>query len=115
MYPVGTKLYANDQKRPYVVKAADERFAIATKPHFGTVMYTILDKEKKVCGPDNMVFSHGYESQKDCEYNLARLQDDMEVSYRRAVRLDVAGVEFEFRKVEGPDGADLPTPYDLTR
>lgn len=120
MYPVGTKLYANKDKRPYTVRVADDRFAIATKSHFGTVMYTILDKEKKVCGPDNMVFSHGYETIEDCEYNLRALQgkeppNTMEVSYRRAVRLDVRGVDFEFLKVVGPDGESLRTPYELTR
>lgn len=118
MYPVGTKLYANNGKRPYVVKASDERFAIATKPHFGTVLYTILDKEKKVCGPDNLVFSNGYEKQEDIDYNLRHLQglegpDPLEVSYRRAVRLDVRSVEFEFRRAVGVDGSELPTPYDL--
>lgn len=120
MYPVGTKLYANNDKRPYTVRAADDRFAIATKPHLGTVMYTILDKEKKVCGPDNMVFSHGYESQEDCDYALRALRGEeppnqMEVSYRRAVRLDIAGVEFEFRRAIGADGTSLPTPYELVR
>ena len=39
----------------------------------------------------------------------------MEVSYRRAVRLDIAGVEFEFRRAIGADGTSLPTPYELVR
>ena len=83
---IGDKIKFEGEKQRYTVQALDERYIIATKPFNPqrTVLYTIVDLQRKERGPDNLVFSHGYETQKDCEENLKRLQEgQMEVSYRR--------------------------------
>lgn len=113
IYPVGAKLYVAGEKRPYTVQASDTRYAIATKSHFGTVLYTILDFVSKVRGPDNLVFSHGYETRQLCEENLARLNDNMEVTYRNRVPLNVRGADWEIVKVTMPDGSAGMTPLEI--
>jgi len=88
---VGDKIKFEGEKQRYTVQACDERYIIATKPFNAqkTVLYTIIDLERGVRGPDNLVFSHGYESQLDCEQNLKMLQaGGMEVSYRRFKKLE---------------------------
>lgn len=82
---IDDKIKFEGEKHRYTVQACDERFIIATKPFNAqkTVLYTIIDLERKVRGRDNLIFSHGYESRSDCEENLLRLQEgSMEVSYR---------------------------------
>lgn len=87
-YPVGTKLIVPNEKRAYTVQASCERFAIATKPAFGTVIYFICDFEKGVRGPDSHIFSGGYETPEECRERLEQLQDGvMGVSYRRKITL----------------------------
>lgn len=89
---VGDKVYVPKEKRPYRVRARDERFIICTKPYNPqrTVRYFIVDLKEKVRGPDNMVFCSGYESDEDCAERLAELQSgEIEVSWRRHVDLDI--------------------------
>lgn len=113
IYPIGSKIYVAGEKRPYKVQAADSRYAIATKSHFGTVLYTILDFKNKIRGKDNMVFSAGYESQQDCNEALIALNDNMEVSRRNCVPLDVRGADWEVIRVRHPDGSDMKTPIQI--
>lgn len=89
---VGDKVYVPREKRPYRVRARDERFIICTKPYNPkrTVRYFIVDLKERVRGPDNMVFYSGYESDEDCAERLAELQSgEIEVSCRRHVDLDI--------------------------
>lgn len=92
---LGDPVYVRNEVRPYRVKCRDERFIICTKPYNPqrTVMYFIADLERKVRGPDNMVFCSGYETQEQCEERLQELQEGrIEVSYRNCVPLeDVTG------------------------
>ena len=84
----GDPVYVNNEKRPYRVKCRDDRYIICTKPYNPqrTVMYFIIDLERGVRGPDNMVFCSGYETQEQCEERLKELQTGwIEVSYRRCV------------------------------
>ena len=52
---IGDKVYIPKEKRPYKVKARDERYIICTKPCFGTVLYFIVDLKEQWRAPDNMV------------------------------------------------------------
>lgn len=89
---VGDKVYVPNEKRPYRVRARDERFIICTKPYNPKrmVRYFIVDLKEKVRGPDNMVFCSGYETDEDCAERLKELQSgEIEVSRRRHVDLDI--------------------------
>lgn len=89
---VGDKVYIPNEKRPYRVRARDERYIICTKPYNPkrTVIYFIVDLKEKMRGPDNMVFCSGYETDADCAERLKELQSgEIEVSWRRHVDLDI--------------------------
>lgn len=89
---VGDKVYVPNEKRPYTVKARDDRYIICTKLFAAkhTVLYFIIDLEEKRRGPDNMVFGAGYETNEECAERLKELQDGkMEVSFRRGIPLDI--------------------------
>lgn len=89
---VGNKVFFPNEKRPYTVRARDDRFIICTKPFNPqhTVLYTIIDLQNKWRGPDNMVFCSGYESDEDCTERLTELQSgEIEVSRRRGIPLDI--------------------------
>ena len=89
---VGDRVYVDGETKPYRVRCRDDRFIICTKPYNPrrTVQYFIIDLEKRLRGPDNMVFCLGYESDEDCRERLSELQSGMiEVSLRRSVVLDV--------------------------
>lgn len=89
---VGDKVFIPNQKKPYRVRARDDRFIICTKPFNPkhTVLYFIVDLERKMRGTDNMVFCFGYETDEDCAERLKELQSgQIEVSSRRGIRLDI--------------------------
>lgn len=88
---VGDKVFIPNQKKPYKVRARDDRFIICTKPFNPkhTVLYFIVDLERKMRGPDNMVFCSGYETDEHCAERLKELQNGkIEVSHR-GIRLDI--------------------------
>ena len=87
----GDPVFVPNEVRPYRVKCRDDRFIICTKPFnpMRTVMYFIIDIERGLRGPDNMVFCSGYETQEQCEERLKELQSGwIEVSTRRSVGID---------------------------
>lgn len=89
---IGDKIYIPNEKKPYKVKARDDRYIICTKPFNPkhTVLYFIIDLVRKVRGTDDRLFCMGYETKEQCEDNLRRLQDGtMEVTYRNVVPLDI--------------------------
>ena len=89
---VGDKVYVPTDKRPYTVKARDERYIICTKPFNvqHAVLYFIIDLVEKWRAPDNMIFCRGYESTEDCIERLKELQDGtIELSRRRGIPLDI--------------------------
>jgi len=89
---VGDKVYVPKEKKPYRVRARDDRYIICTKPlniHH-TVLYFIIDLVNKWRAPDNMVFCFGYETDEDCRARLQDLQDGtIELSRRRGIPLDI--------------------------
>ena len=82
---VWDKMYLFWEKRWYEIKAKNERYIIATKPHFKTVLYTIIDLVDRWMWPDNYVFSNNwYEDIAACEKALKDLTDwKYEISQRR--------------------------------
>lgn len=77
-YKVGNKIWFAEEKRPYTVRACDDRFLICTKPYNfkpKTVIYTIVDLVDGIRGTDN--YSIGwcdYYETADCEAMLRELQ-----------------------------------------
>ena len=89
---VGDKVYIPNEKKPYRVRARDERYIICTKPYNPkhTVLYFIIDLGNKWRAPDNRVFCSGYESDEDCIERLHELQrGNLQLSSRRGVKLDI--------------------------
>ena len=87
---IGDKVYIPGEKRPYRVRARDNRYIICTKPCFETVLYFIVDLEEKWRAPDNMIFCSGYESDEDCKERLEELRKGtIELSARRGIPLDI--------------------------
>ena len=89
---IGDKVYIPSEKRPYTVKARDDRYIICTKPFNlqNTVVYFIIDLVEKWRAPDNMVFCFGYETDEDCLERLKDLQEGtIELSRRRGLPLDI--------------------------
>ena len=94
----GDKVKFESERQRYTVRAVsrDRRWLICTKPMnlLSTVLYTIVDFESNVRGPDDMVFSIGYESDDDIAENMRRLTEgNMQVSVRRDLRLDIERID----------------------
>lgn len=96
---VGDKVQFEESKRWWKVRAVSEdgNFAILTSPfNFQkTVHYTIIDNERGVRGPDDRVFSSGYESDDDVNERMRELvAGEIAVSKRtsRCLPLDIAKV-----------------------
>jgi hypothetical protein len=89
----GHWVYVPGETRPYVVRARNNRYAVCTKPHFGTVLYFVLDAVKRWRAPEGLVFEMGAESDHDCAEILARVTSgETELSRRRGVPWDVTRV-----------------------
>lgn len=89
---IGDKVYVPNEKKPYIVRARDDRYIICTKSFNAkhTVLYFIIDLVNKWRAPDNMIFCSGYESDADCIDRLKELQDGtIELSRRRGIPLDI--------------------------
>ena len=85
----GEKVRVAEYKRPFTVRAANDRYAICTRPMFGTVLYFIADLKEGVRGTEGVVFEMGAETDEDCEAMLRRLSDgDTAVSRRNRVPLN---------------------------
>ena len=86
----GSKITFVEEKRPYVVRAIGKRYAVCTKPFNPkhTVLYTVIDIDKKIRGTENLVFGMGAETDEDCNEMLQRLESgESEVSHRNRVPL----------------------------
>ena len=89
---IGDKVYVPNEKKPYRVRARDDRYIICTKSFnaMHTVLYFIIDLVNKWRAPDNMIFCSGYEADEDCIDRLKELQDGtIELSRRRGIPLDI--------------------------
>lgn len=93
----GDKFKADRERNRYTVMAADERFAIMTKPFAPnkTYIYTISDLERGVRGPCDLIFGppHELNTPDGAEAALAMLQSgEMGISRRRDVSLSDAEI-----------------------
>ena len=89
---VGTKVKFVEEKQRYIVQASNVAFAILTKPFNArkTVIYTIIDWNQNIRGPENLIFGMGAETKKQCEEMLERLtQGESEVSSRHDIPLKI--------------------------
>ena len=89
---VGDKVYIPNHKRPFRVRARDDRYIICTKPFNAqhTVIYFIVDLVDKWRAPDNLIFGLGYETDEDCQERLRQLQGgEIGLSWRRGIPLDI--------------------------
>lgn len=89
---VGDKVYIPNQKRPFRVKARDDRYIICTKPFNPkhTVIYFIVDLVKRWRAPDDRLFCSGYETDEQCQKRLQELQNGkIGLSIRRGMPLDI--------------------------
>ena len=90
---IGDKVYIPDQKRPFRVKARDNRYIICTKwcnLHGGAPIYFIVDLKAKRRAPDNRIFCEGYVTDEQCQERLKELQNgELELSWRRGIDLDI--------------------------
>ncbi len=89
---VGDKVKFKGETMRYAVRAAGERFAVCTKPFNPkrTVIYTVVDFERKVRGTENLIFGFGAETDEQCREMLARLESGQtEVSHRNFVPLEI--------------------------
>lgn len=96
----GDRVQFTDSRRWWKVRAMSERHVILTSPFNlkRTVLYTIIDWERGVRGPDNC-HSVGYETPAEIEDALVRLSQPegewnrIEVSHRaHSIRVDIAAV-----------------------
>jgi hypothetical protein len=53
---VGNKIKMCNSRTRFTIQAFDERFIIATKRHFGSYLYTLIDREKHIRGGVNKLF-----------------------------------------------------------
>lgn len=92
IFNIGDKVWFPCERRPYKVRACNERFVICTKPFNPkrTVLYTIIDLELNIRGTENLIFCMGFESDEDCAEALQRLvSGESEVSHRNRVKLQI--------------------------
>lgn len=95
-FAVGDKIYFPTEKRPYKVRACDDRYIICTKPYNPkrTVLYTIIDLKENIRGTENLIFCMGFQTDELCEEALCRLiAGETEVSYRNRVELSIVKVD----------------------
>ena len=78
-YNVGDRIWFAEEKKPYVVKACDDRFLVCTKPYNfkpKKVLYTIVDLKEGIRGTDNYsICPYDYYYPKDCQGLLFELQE----------------------------------------
>ncbi len=88
-YKQGQKIYFEGEKRPYKIRACDDRFLICTKPYNfrkNTVLYTIVDLKENIRGTDGYSLGpYDYYEQADCEAFLKELQEGERIRERNKI------------------------------
>lgn len=92
-YQVGDKIKFAEEKRPYTIRACNDRFLVCTKPFAlrHTVLYTIVDLHERIRGTDWWILGvYDYMDDADCEWCLEELiLGECEISYRNRIRLNI--------------------------
>lgn len=94
---VGDHVHFAEERQRYTVRAisTNRRWMICTKPFNlqRTVIYCVVDRVEQRRGPDDLVFSFGYETDEEIADALDGFENrGREVSVRRDVRLNVVAV-----------------------
>lgn len=95
---VGSKIRIDGERQRYTVQAANDRFAIMTKPFNArrTYLYTITDLERGVRGPCDLIFGlpHHVNSPEGAAEALAMIErGEFEVTHRHDKDLTAAEIE----------------------
>ena len=93
----GSRIKFASERNRYTVRAANERFAICTKPFrvYGpdAVVYTIIDFQQNIRGRENLIFCAGFCSDEQCSQALDRLASgETKVSHRHRAELDIESI-----------------------
>ena len=83
---IGDKIKVPGERNRYTIRAFSKRFIIMTKPFNPkhTYLYSVIDLERKVRGPDNLIFGHRLSYETDAEEILKEFEsEETEVSHRR--------------------------------
>lgn len=98
--PPGARVQFAESKRWWKVRAVSEdgRFAILTSPFNlrKTLFYTIIDNQRGVRGPDDRIFSSGYETDEQIADRMRELEaGEIKVTQRssRYIELDIVMVD----------------------
>jgi len=86
-YNVGDKIKFAEHKRPFTIKACNDRWLICTKPFNPkkTFIYTIVDLLNNLRGPDNYYCKFDYDNIEQANLALIELDTPIsEDSYSRA-------------------------------
>lgn len=98
---VGSRIRFAEERRPYTVRAANNRFLVCTKPFNlkHTVLYSVVDFKRQIRGTENLIFGMGAETDEQCRAMLVRLvSGESEVSHRNNVILNIT-------LIDGPNAA----------
>ncbi len=97
-YKKGDKIWFAEEKKPYTIRACDDRYLICTKPYNfkpQTVLYTIVDLKEQIRGTDGYCIGpYSYYDQEDCDDYLKELQtNESHISYRNRIELNIVKIE----------------------
>lgn len=92
-YKVGDKIKFAEEKKPYTIRACDNRYLICTKPYNPkrTVLYTIVDLQEGIRGTNFFVFNiYDYVFTSECRLCLRDLiSGECEISHRNRIKLNI--------------------------
>lgn len=86
-----------EERIGYTVQAVEEHIAVCSKPFAPrkTTIYTVLDLEEMIRGPEGVVFGIGAETREQCEEMAVRIRyGETEISYRRRIPIKFKKIEF---------------------
>lgn len=66
-------IYFKNEKKPYRVKALNDRYAICTQPHFGDWAYSIIDWERGIKVAPDRWHSIDFSTKKGCKAGLKKI------------------------------------------
>jgi len=101
-YKVGDKIKFVEEKKPYTIKACNERYLVCTKPFNlkHTVLYTIVDLQEGIRGTNWFVFNiYNYMVDSDCKQCLEELiSGECEISHRNCIKLNIEKINTKISK-----------------
>lgn len=90
---VGQRVKFEEERQAYTVMAANDRFAVCTKPFNlkHTVLYSIVDMRDRIRGTENLIFCLGFGTKEECSEALQRITSgESEISSRNRIPLRIS-------------------------